>query len=200
MIVAYRWYGGMMAMGSNSRKYLPDRDPDPDRELAERMVGGDRRALAQLLDRHLGRVYKYVSRCCGPGNEQLVAEVVRTTFEQAVTMRRLRRYAQGRETAPLLYLLLRLANRHLARKRARIVVTVTGPDDEAGQLRRAIFTLPARQQAALALALFEELPAEDIAGVLGVRVARAMRILRNALWRIGPLVQVQHDSTSADDR
>ncbi len=165
-------------------------DAEADRLLAERVLVGDRQALAMLLDRHLGAVYRYLSAVLGPGNEQLVAEITRAVFRNAFTMRRLRPYARGRVSTPMRSALLRSANRQLAARRPASTVRVqaTGPDDdERTALRRAMLSLPARQRDALALALFENMTAEGLARTLGVGPARAMRLLRGALRRVDKL-------------
>ena len=58
-------------------------------------------------------------------------------------------------------------------------------------LRKAMATLPPRHQAAVALALFEQMSASEIAGALGVRPARAMRVLRSGLKRIGRSLEAE---------
>jgi DNA-directed RNA polymerase specialized sigma24 family protein len=164
-------------------------DAESDRLLAERVLAGDRQALAMLLDRHLGPVYRYLSAMFGPGNEQLVAEITRAVFRDAFTVRRLRPYARGRVSTPMRSALLRAANRQLAARRPASTVRVqaTGPGDERAALRRAVLSLPARQRDALALALFENMAAEGLARTLGVGPARAMRLLRGALRRMDKL-------------
>lgn len=163
-----------------------------DTELAVQLRDGRQEALARLLDRHLGGVYKYLYRRLGPGYEPLIAETVEATFTEA--LRRMRPFARGTARTPLRLWLLRLANRQLAQRRARLRA-VPGTKDEGqalqasedvelANLRAIMRTLPSRQGAVLALALFEELPAEEIAFALGVTPARAMRLLRGALRRV----------------
>jgi DNA-directed RNA polymerase specialized sigma24 family protein len=84
--------------------------------------------------------------------------------------------------------LIRLANKHLAKRQRRIVKERPAgvEDGEAlAALRREMAKLPMRHQTALSLALFEEMPPEEMAGALRTTTAGAMRQLRSALKRIG---------------
>lgn len=158
-----------------------------DRELAESMSKGDKKALARWLDRHLTPLYRYLTRRLGPGHEELVEEVVRLTLEEAI--RRMRPYARGKASLPMHLWLLRLANRHLARKklRARIKATPNGEGLESvglEHLRKAMIVMPPRHQAVMALSLFERMAPEDVGAAAGISPGRAMRRLRDALKRI----------------
>src|SRR3712207_6082337 len=121
-----------------------------DRELAEGIGKGDKKALARWLDRHLTPLHRYLTRRLGPGHEQLVEEVVRLTLEEAI--RRMKPYARGRASLPMHLWLLRLANRHLARKklRDRIKIAPKGEGVESvalEQLRKSMIAMPPRHQA-----------------------------------------------------
>ena len=159
---------------------------EQDRELAARVAEGDKEALVRLVDRHIGPVYKYLSRRLGSGNEALAGEIVEATFEEM--FRRIDPYASGSANLPMRLKLFRLANKHLAKRRRRVV-----KDHAAGEeasvsftaLRNEMSKLPMRHQAALALALFEEMPPEEMAGALRATPAGAMRLLRSALKRVG---------------
>ncbi len=170
------------------RKKRKPRTPayEQDRELAERVAEGDKEALVQLVDRHIGPVYKYLSRRLGSGNEALAGEVVEATFEEV--FRLIDSYARGIAALPMRLKLIRLANKHLA-KRQRGIVRDHAAGEEASEsltaLRQGMSKLPMRHQAALALALFEEMPPEEMAGALRTTPAGAMRLLRSALKRIG---------------
>ena len=159
---------------------------EQDRELAERIVGGDKEALTRLVDRHIGPVYKYLKRRLGPGNEALAGDVVEAAFVEVLG--RVQPYAQGRASLPMRLKLIRVANKHLSKRRRRIAKEqpAGGPEsEELTALRREMVRLPVRHQAALSLALFEEMPPEDMAGALGTTTSGAMRLLRNALKRVG---------------
>ena len=159
---------------------------EQDRELAERMMDGDKEALIRLVDRHIGPVYKYLSRRLGPGNEDLVDKVVEAAFIEAFG--RIRPYARGQAALPMRLNLIRLANKHLA-KRRRHLAKERQPgveeSEELAALRREMAKLPMGHQAALSLALFEEMPPEEMAGALRTTTAGAMRRLRAALKRVG---------------
>lgn len=149
-----------------------------DYELARRISEGDREALSRLLDRHLGTVYAYVARRLGPEHEDLVADVTRATFQQA--LRRLKPYARGTASTPMRLWLLRLAGGQLADE------TITTNDKAGGEssaLHPALDRLPSRQQTVFSLALFEGLAPEEIAAASGLGLSRAMRLLRSSLKR-----------------
>jgi DNA-directed RNA polymerase specialized sigma24 family protein len=158
-----------------------------DRELAAKVREGDRAALERLVERHLPRVNRYVRHRLGPGHDDIARNVVTATFVEA--LRKLGPYARNRTTTPMEFWLLRIAERNLGRK---LPPVGEGPGEvaepESGELalvRRAMGTLPRRYQAVLALALFEDMPANSIAATLGTGQGRAMRRLRAALRRLG---------------
>lgn len=204
-----------MPITLRKRQRDPRNDPhapglELDRELAERIVKGDREALARFVDRHIGAVYKYVARYVGPGHEELISEVVRATFTDALN--RMKHYASGRAHAPMRLWLLKRANHHVARRRARLKAPgtdaaaddvaahdvaahdVAAESEELAALRKAMSSLPPRYAAALSAALFEELPPEEMAIALGASPARAMRLLRGALRRLDRLTVVEEDT------
>src|SRR5215212_7344759 len=90
---------------------LSDATAEVDRELARRIVEGDKDALARWLDRHLGAVYGYLMRRLGHGYEEVAADVTRATFSAA--MRRLRPYARGMASTPMRLWLIKLAGERL---------------------------------------------------------------------------------------
>ena len=151
-----------------------------DRELAERIGKGDYEALARWLDRHLGTVHGYVTRRLGPGQERLAAEVTRATFEDA--MRYLKPYARGTAPTPMRLWLIRKAGSQLARRRGKSSLTAGAAESsQLGRLRRSMSAMSSRKETALALALFEGMPAPEMAAALGTTQGRAMRLLRSAL-------------------
>ncbi len=167
-----------------------------DIELASGMAEGDRQALTRLVDRHAGPLYRYVARRLGPGHEALVEEVTRATFGDA--LRRMRPYARGWASVPMQLWLIRLANHHLARKLKRPQNAPNTDRVESAELQRlraAMADLPSRQQAAISLALFEGLDAAEIAASLGISPARAMRLLRHALRRVGEQEATSREAT-----
>jgi DNA-directed RNA polymerase specialized sigma24 family protein len=176
-----------------------DAAAEVDRELARRIVEGDRDALARWLDRHLGAVYGYLMRRLGRGYEEVAADVTRATFSAA--MRRLKPYARGTASAPMRLWLLKLAGEHLADehitrevrppKQSEVVALVVASAPTLAGVREAIGGLPMRQQAAISMALFEGMAAEEIAAASGRRLPGAMRELRSALKRTGRLLEAQ---------
>jgi len=156
-----------------------------DAELARQVVKGDREALAHLLERHIGPVYGYVERRLGPGRSELTREVVEATFEEA--LRGIKRYARGPMSRPMRLWLVNIASRQLAR-RHRAISAKREPYTESGRLlrfRRVLDALAPRKQAALFLALVEELPPQELAGALGTGLPGAMHLLRSALKDAG---------------
>jgi RNA polymerase sigma factor (sigma-70 family) len=166
-----------------------------DRELAERIGKGDHQALARWLDRHLSPVHGYVTRRLGPGQERLAAEVTRATFEDA--MRHLKPYARGTASTPMRLWLIRRAGDQLARRRGKSTHPASGVDESAHltRLRKSMSNMPSRKETALALALFEGMPAPEIAAALGTSQGRAMRILRSALKAIHTTVEPAQKET-----
>lgn len=172
-----------LKLNNNLPRRLPDMETDY--ELALQTSEGTRAALAQLVDRHIGPLYTYLLRRAGSGSEKLAGEVVQATFRHA--LRRMRPYVRGTATAPMRLWLIRLANRELARKRGKKRSKPSPPkpgETSLDTLRRVLPALSARDEAVLSLAIFEGMPAADIATSLGTSPARAMRILRHALRRV----------------
>jgi RNA polymerase sigma factor (sigma-70 family) len=166
-----------------------------DRELARQMSDGSREALTRFVDRHASYLYKYLQRRLGPGNDALVQAAVKATLETA--FRRRRPYATGSARTPMRLWLLRLAEREIAKRRRALRPTPADAStavesEDLVALREAIASLKRRQQAAMCLALFEELSTQEIAGALGMREARAMRVLRAALRRTGSALALAH--------
>ncbi len=168
-----------------------------DISLAKDIGEGKREALDRVVNRHLGAVYRYVLRRLGPEQESLAADVTQDTFYMA--MRQMKRYPRGTRTVPMRLWLLRLAGKQIARRKAKpAVVEFEDPDDELASLREAIAGMHEIEGAAIALALFEELPPEEIADALGVSRRAAMRHLRNALQRINKAQAEELEDWSID--
>lgn len=163
-----------------------------DRELAARLGEGDKEALARLLDRHLGPVCGYLRRRLGPGHEELISAVAAQTFRYA--LRHMKSYARGTAAVPMRLWLFRIAGKELARKQKKTQAEPAEANPESDRLRRlrhAMSDLHPRKQAALSFALFEQLPAEEVAAATGISTARAMRLLRSALRDASGAVQVE---------
>ena len=157
-----------------------------DVSLASEINDGSRAALERVLRRHLAPVYGYVLLRLGADKEELAARVTSDAFDDA--LRRMRRYPRGEKTVPMRYWLLRLANRRIDRLKSKKQahsdqIDVTG--DDLWELEEAVAELKGRQGAVVALALFEEMPPEEIASALGVSRKVAMRCLRQGLREMG---------------
>jgi DNA-directed RNA polymerase specialized sigma24 family protein len=164
-----------------------------DCELAALIKQGDRNALRQLVERHIGRTYTYVIHRLGEGHDDTIQKVIAATFAEA--LRRLGPYCNGTASTPLDLWLIRLAERNLARMRPPSANTphpspLTSQSD-LDRVRAVMASLPNRHNFVLSLALFEQMPAGDIAYVLGVTPSGAMRRLRAALKRVGRTLEQQ---------
>lgn len=170
-----------------------------DLQLARQMSEGSQEALARFVERHVGYLYKHLQRRLGPGHDALIETAVEATFKAA--FRRMRPYVRGYARTPMRLWLLRLAGRELSRHRKAISPAHgeagdTGESEELIELREAVASLPPRQQAAVCMALFEGLSSGEVAGALGVRQARAMRLLRSGLRRTGGKLALAHAEVS----
>ncbi len=154
---------------------------EQDLHLASEINDGNREALDRLISLYLGPTYRYVLRRLGPGSEETALAVTGAAFEEA--LRRMKRYPRGDRTVPMRLWLLRPANRALARRKGHTESAAGG--DEAAVLRTALAGLSGKKADAAAMALFEELPPEELALALGVSRRRAMILLRQALRQIG---------------
>lgn len=167
-----------------------------DRELARQMSDGSRDGLTRFVDRHSGYLNRYLQRRLGPGNDALIQATIKATLE--VAFRRRRPYASGSPRTPMRMWLLRLAEREVARHGKAMKATEARPASTADEsedliaLREAVALLPRRQQAAMCLTLFNGLSSREIADALGMREARAMRLLRAALRRVGSALALAH--------
>jgi DNA-directed RNA polymerase specialized sigma24 family protein len=157
-----------------------------DISLATDINNGSKAALERVVSRNLAPLYRYVLLRLGPGSEGLAERVTSDAFDDA--MRGMRRYPRGEKTLPMRYVLLRLANRRLARLKAKKLTHSDELDsigDDLSELEEALAEVKGRQGAIVALALFEQMPPDEIAAALGVSRRTTMRCLRQALRRIG---------------
>jgi DNA-directed RNA polymerase specialized sigma24 family protein len=157
-----------------------------DRELAARIHAGDRAALERFVDRHAGTVYRYMAHRLGEEQDDLAHRLTAEAISDALG--KLGGYARGRADTPVELWLLRVAERRLAKSKLRRVPPPDRPDDvepDVDVVRRALSRMPSRRAFPLALAVFQQLTAAEMAGALGTSPARAMRQLRAALKRVG---------------
>ena len=182
---------------------------DPDRELLERVAGGDVEAFAPLVERHQARLIRLCERLLGDGEEARDAA-------QEIFLKVFRRAGSFRPEGQVFTWIYRIAVNHclnrLRRRRLVRFFSLGGEEGEDGEerlldpvdpgpdafaalearrrwqaTRRAIDALPASQRAVLVLAKFEGLPYREIARALGItegavesRLVRAMRRLSSA--------------------
>jgi DNA-directed RNA polymerase specialized sigma24 family protein len=162
-----------------------------DCELAARIKEGDRRALRQLVERHIGRVRTYLLHRLGEDRVDTVDRVVALTFGDALHL--IGPYATGSASMPMEFWLIRLAEKNLSRMRPdkksageaidRHAAHAQGSD--LARFRAALSGIPDRFRSVLVLAVIEQMPANEIAQCMGVSPASAMRSLRTALKRLG---------------
>jgi RNA polymerase sigma factor (sigma-70 family) len=196
----------------NARK---DPGLDYDCEIAARIKEGDRKALRQFVERHIGRVHTYLLHRLSDdeGNDGIINELVAATFNEA--LRRIGPYASSTASTPMDLWLIRLAERNLSKQQRDPAHTVASksnnselrtqnselrtqnskpPPSDLYRFRAALSGIPNRYRAVLSLAVFEQMPAGEIAQSLGVSPARAMRRLRDALRRLNKVLEEQEKS------
>lgn len=169
----------------------PDRSEglDFDCALAAGIREGNPVALERLVERHLPRVQRYAEHRLGQGHDDIVWQVVRSTFDDA--MRNLGPYARGTATTPFECLLIRMAERNLGKAikaRADEPARLSESEGDLPVVREAIRKLPRRYAFVLGLAIYEGMSPEEIAQTLGMGQARAMRRLRAALREVDKLL------------
>ena len=174
---------------------LPRTNEDPqalppglayDRELAARIHTGDRLALERFIERHTGTVYRYLIHRLGEGQDDLAHRLTAETLSDALG--KLGRYARGTADTPVELWLLRVAERRLARSKLPRVPPLDQADEDerdVDSLRRVLSRVPSRYAFPVALAVFQQLTASEIAHALGTSQPGAMRRLRLALKRVG---------------
>ena len=156
----------------------------------------DLRRFQALYDAHHGALAAYAHRRTSPVDAQ---DVVADTF--TIAWRRLCEVPEGEAALPWLYGVARrvLANQRRGdQRRAHLAVRLRGqgtlaPDVEgqvvAGDARRTVLAALSRLRSAdqeiLRLAVWEELPHRDIAGVVGCSEASVAVRLHRARTRLG---------------
>lgn len=181
----------------------PIADPDAEARLDARLLTaareGDGRAVAQLVDRHLGAVHRFAWRQLGESSE--AEDVAQEVFLRLWQRRGVWQAVGARLRTWLLEVTRNLCVDRLRQRRATVapedVALVDDGADLQGRLeqvhvaqdlRTALAALPERQRAAIALVHDEGLEQAAAAQVLGVSVdalesllARARRTLRTQL-------------------
>jgi len=170
---------------------------DPDRDDAARLRRGDTAGLAELMDRHQDRLFRYLLRLLG--DEAVAEDAFQQTWLQVAE--RIGRYDRSRPFAPWLFAVARnLALDHLRRRRPESLDEHPEPEapvtPEADPFARAV----ARQQGArladavaglqpldrevLSLRFEEDLALPQLAETLGVPIPTAKARLYRALARL----------------
>lgn len=172
---------------------------DPDVLLMAAIAGGDRRALGQLYDRHIGAMLAVGARLLGTSEaaEDLAHDVLLEAWRRADAYEATRGSVRA-------WLLIRMRSRALDQLRSarvkREVVTDVTPDraiqngedpalsPDRRRVARCLAELPSEQRAVLELGYFEGKSSSEIASDLDVpigtvksRVAAGLRKLRVAL-------------------
>jgi RNA polymerase sigma-70 factor (ECF subfamily) len=178
---------------------VPDRfdaDSDADSGIVQRLANGDRDAVAELYDRHAGRVLGLAYRIVR--NSTDAEDVVQEVFSQA--WRTAPSYRSSRGTVAG-WLLMMARTRAIDRLRSRqsrgdaaavsdleeLPGQGISPSDQliasqqAARVREAMLALPAEQQTALELAYFEGLTQAEIAERLATPLGTVKTRIRSAL-------------------
>ena len=187
--------------GHSTRVDLPARESD-DRRLMARLAGGDRDALAPLVERHYARLYRIALAYLRQREDAL--DVVQEAFVKAY--QGASRWDGSAEAGPwLTRVTVNLAIDRWRRNRRRGETFSPLADDdhaasladpgasaeqalrgrEAGErVARALRVLPERQRAVVVLRHYQDLSLEEIAQSLGMSLGTVKSSLHRALARM----------------
>lgn len=187
--------------GHSTRVDLPARESD-DRQLMARLAGGDRDALAPLVERHYARLYRIALAYLRQREDAL--DVVQEAFVKAY--QGASRWDGSAEAGPwLTRVTVNLAIDRWRRNRRRGETFSPLADDdraasladpgasaeralrgrEAGErVARALRVLPERQRAVVVLRHYQDLSLEEIAQALGMSLGTVKSSLHRALARM----------------
>ena len=172
-------------------------EPPQERQLLERMAGGDGDALRELYDRHARAVYSLAVRILR--SQQDAEDIVQEVFTQAWT--HAARYDASRGTVAA-WLLMQARSRAIDRLRGRKLRPEgaastfdardpgEGPDAQAmageyaRQVREALGTLSGPQRTALELAFFDGLTYSQVAEHLSEPIGTVKTRIRQGLLRL----------------
>jgi RNA polymerase sigma-70 factor (ECF subfamily) len=179
----------------------PSRGDVGDRELMARLAGGDREALAPLMQRHHRRVYRIALSYLRRPEDAL--DVVQECFVKA--FQNAGRWDGAAEAGPwLARIAVNLSiDRWRRNKRRQATFTPLAEGDHEGvlavdggperplaareaheRLQAALAGLPDRQRAVVVLRHYQELSLEEIAQTLGMSLGTVKSSLHRALHRL----------------
>ena len=179
---------------------MPSADENGDeRALIERFLGGDDKAFETLMDRHYERIDRLALRLVGDG--VAAAEIAQEAFVRAY--RALPRFRRDASIYSWLYrITVNLCLTHLRRRTQPVVPLDAAAPASAGAdpvsrleaeqrqalVRDAVDALPPHYRIVIVLSSVEELPYQEIAGLLEIpvgtvksRINSAKRLLRERL-------------------
>ena len=177
-----------------------DRAADEEREIARRASAGDRRAFAELYDRHVDAVYRYAWYRLRSDTE--AEEVTSEVFHRALVA--MPAFVPRRPFLAFLYGIARhvVADRFRGtRPQASFEDAMAhpsdapGPDEIAGRLddarhlRRAIARLTPLQQEIIVLRYLEDRPTKDVATLTGKPESTVRGIQMRALASLRDLME-----------
>jgi len=178
---------------SNGRSVEPS-----DGELLQRVVGGDRDALAPLMERHYQRLYRIALGYVRNADDAL--DVLQETFVKA--FQNAHRWDGSAEVGRWLTRIAvnQAIDRYRREKRRRATYEPLGEGDHlapeardpsperrlagtetAARIDAALRGLPGRQRAVFVLRHYEEMSLEDIADNLGMRLGTVKSSLHRAI-------------------
>ncbi|HSG01602.1 MAG TPA: RNA polymerase sigma factor, partial [Vicinamibacterales bacterium] len=183
-VVAESWKlrtgAGMTESAASSP--VPELEQSDDRALVEAVLGGRREAFDVIVRRHERQVYRLCYRFVG--NHEDAADLAQDVFVRA--FRGLRTFKGDSALTTWLYrigvnvCLNRVTSRRPALEgldgiqpvdeRAETPFDSVSRAERAAALRRAIRQLPPKQRAAVVLRVYQDLPHEQIARILGSSV------------------------------
>jgi len=172
-----------------------------DRELVERVAGGDRAAVRLLFMRHHARIYRFVARQTGSGMmaDDVANEVFLELWRQAPAF-------QGRsEVSTWLLGIARFKALSALRKRKEVEIdeeaaaavpdTADTPEvavmkeDKAAALRGMVNALPEEHRTVVDLAYYHSKSVSEIAEILSIPVATVKTRMFYARKKLGEALQ-----------
>jgi RNA polymerase sigma-70 factor (ECF subfamily) len=180
---------------------VPETDPRTDEQLVRACVAGDRGAFDCLVLRHQRQVYRLCYRFVG--NHEDATELAQDAFVRAY--RALSKFERTAKFTTWLHrisvnvCLNRLALKRPPHEPLRGIETTAAAgervdaallrEERARRVRAAIAQLPKKQRATLILRAYQELPHEEIAGILDSSVGAVKANFFHALANLKKLLR-----------